>query len=128
MKGKIFFILLLFCLICPHGNVFALEVTSSAIARYIEEMTPVVVADSFLSSVGKLYCFSHVSGAQDETSITHQWLFEGREMARVKLPVRSSSWRTWSSKRLSPEYTGAWEVKILDENGHLLSSVNFRVE
>jgi Protein of unknown function (DUF2914) len=127
MKKKIFMFFLLCLLILPL-KAYSLEVTSSAIARYIQNRAPVAAANSFLSSVGKLYCFSHINGAENETRITHLWLFEGQEMARVELPVRSSSWRTWSSKALRPEWIGAWEVKILDENENLLDSVLFRLE
>jgi hypothetical protein len=128
MKRSIFAVFFLLCLVSQPVKAFSLEATNNAIARYIENRAPVVVADSFLSSIGKLYCFSLINGAEKETSITHLWLFEGREMARVELPVRSSSWRTWSSKTLQPEWTGAWEVKILDENENLLGSVLFRLE
>lgn len=128
MKKTMMMFFLLFGLVFQPFQAFCLEVTSSAIARYIQEREPAEVADSFLSSVGKLYCFSHIVGAEQETRVTHVWLFEGQEMARIELPVRSASWRTWSSKNLNPGWTGAWEVKILDDQGNLLSSVPFRLE
>ncbi|MBN2429182.1 MAG: DUF2914 domain-containing protein [Deltaproteobacteria bacterium] len=127
MKKTMVMCFLLSGLVFQSFQAFGLELATSVIAGNIQDRTPQLVADSFPNSVEKLYCFSHIIGADKETSVTHVWLWEGHEMARVKLQVRSSSWRTWSSKTLSPEWTGSWEVKILDEQDLPLGTVLFKV-
>ena len=48
-------------------------------------------------------------------------------MARVVLPVRSADWRTWTSKRILPQWTGRWKVEILDSDENLLQTITFTV-
>jgi hypothetical protein len=48
-------------------------------------------------------------------------------MSRIELPVRSSDWRTWSSKTIFPGSAGEWKVDVLDAEGALLKSVSFRL-
>jgi len=93
----------------------------------IEDRMPVGVAESFGADVEHMYLWCKVIGAADTTFVKHVWSYEGKEMASVELPVRSGSWRTWSSKTILPEWTGNWEVKVLDANGDVLKAVSFRV-
>ena len=67
------------------------------------------------------------SGATDDTWITHVWYCEDQELARVRLPVRSSNWRTWSSKQILPQWKGAWRVEVLVENGEAILIVPFSI-
>ncbi|MEW5795214.1 MAG: DUF2914 domain-containing protein [Candidatus Zixiibacteriota bacterium] len=81
----------------------------------------------FGADVGTLCCWSRITGAVGETTIVHIWSYNGKEMAVVELPVRSSSWRTHSRKNILPEWTGNWEVKVVDADGNTLKSVAFTV-
>jgi len=94
MKKTMIMFFLLFGLAGQSFPAFGLEVTRIVIAPTIQDREPSGAADSFLGSVGKLYCFSHIIGADQEASVTHVWFWKGKEMARMELPVRSSSWRT----------------------------------
>jgi hypothetical protein len=85
-------------------------------------------SDVFPAGVERLVCRTLITGADEPTTITHVWYRDGKTMARVELPVRSSHWRTYSSKRLLPDWTGAWEVKVLDAAGTVLGSTAFTVE
>jgi len=104
-----------------------LPVTEGAVATGISDRRPVDAGQSFSVSAGKLYCFSAVSGAAADIIVTHVWYREGKEMARVELPVRSADWGTWPSKTLLPEWTGRWQVTILDGEGNLLLAIPFTV-
>ena len=83
---------------------------------------------SFAAGTERLYCRTLITGAEPPSTVTPVWDHEGRTMARVELTVGSSHWRTVSSKGLLPEWTGAWEVKVLDPAGTVLESVQFTVE
>lgn len=93
----------------------------------IEERMPTGMADTFTPDVEKVYLWCKVIGCKDTTMVHHVWYYNGKEMADVELPVRSSSWRTWSSKTILPSWTGDWEVKILDAAGNELKSAQFKV-
>lgn len=88
----------------------------------------VVGADStFPGTVGQVYCFTRITGIQEESTITHVWYFNDQEMARVELPIRGTDWRTWSSKSILPSWTGEWSVDVLGPDGDLLSSSMFHI-
>lgn len=89
---------------------------------------PVEVADTFGADVGMVVCFTRVTGATQDTQITHAWYHEGEVKAKVVLHVGSKNWRTYSTKNIQPSWTGAWEVRVLDEEGTLLHQASFTVE
>lgn len=90
------------------------------------EATSFATAD-FTEETGQIFCLTRVQGMTPPETIVHAWFHEGRSMARVELDVGSADWRTWSSKRVLPAWTGAWEVKILDANGTVLASAAFEI-
>ena len=83
-------------------------------------------AESFPKGTEKLYCFSKVTGA-DSTGIEHVWYKGDTEVARVKLKVGGSPWRTFSSKTLGDDASGDWRCDVV-QNGTVLQSVKFKVE
>ncbi len=88
---------------------------------------PVGPADSFPADVGRVYLWCRVLGATDSTSVTHVWLYQGKHMAAVELPVKSANWRTWSYKTILPQWSGAWEARILDSAGEVLKVLPFTI-
>jgi hypothetical protein len=97
-----------------------------AVCISVVDRTPQGTDTTFALSVGSLYCWSKVTGASGETTVTHVWLHNGEVVAQVPLPVRSSSWRSWSQKNLYG-MTGNWEVKVVDATGNTLGRVAFTV-
>lgn len=89
---------------------------------------PVDKIEVYPADFGKLYFFTRIVGASQETQVTHVWFYEEQEMARVILPVLSADWRTFSSKRFLPQWSGQWSVVVEDEQGDALAEVLFRLE
>ncbi len=104
-----------------------LKVAQGTITTKVIDRNPVDHVQTFPASEGVLYCFTRITGASADTTVTHVWYREGKEMARVVLPVRSADWRTWSSKRILPQWTGRWKVEILDSDENLLQTITFTV-
>jgi hypothetical protein len=117
---------------------------SHAVTSFAQEMSPLVAAEAticrdvvdrqplgagttFEASVGKLFCFTKITGAQGSTEISHIWYFGDTLKANVTLPVRSSSWRTYSSKRIMPHEIGDWHVDVLGPEGKILKTLEFKV-
>jgi len=119
---------LLFILLSSPFCVFALTSTDAVITTMIIEREPVDKVDIYPAQSGQLYCFTLIEGATTDTSVDHVWIYQGKEMARVSLPVRSAKWRTYSSKRIVPEWKGDWEVRVIDSTGQELTTTYFRVE
>ena len=92
----------------------------------IENRELVGPGETFQLSVGKLYCFSRISNAAG-SEIEHVWYKGDTEMARVKLSVGGSPWRTYSSKNLGDDGAGDWRCEVV-HNGNVLQSTRFTVQ
>lgn len=105
-----------------------LSVGSMVICRGIQDRTPLAPGTLFTGDVGKLYCQSLILGAEEETAIHHVWYWKEQKMADVILTVRSLRFRTHSSKKILPHWTGPWRVELQGPNGEILSTAAFNVE
>lgn len=124
MKKLLVVFLLLACPLAAH----ALSVGEAVVTTAISNREPVDTVTQYPAQAGKLYCFTRIEGAAGDTSVTHVWMHGGKEMARVELPVRSARWRTYSSKRILPQWEGNWQVKVVDAAGNELTAVPFEVK
>ena len=105
-----------------------IAIRDGVIATTVENRLPQGAGEQFPATVGMLYCFTTVSGAEADTSITHTWYYQDKKMAQVVLSVRSAFWRTWSSKTILPEWKGDWKVAVTAEDGILLATIPFTIE
>ena len=103
----------------------SLAVERSAIAESVEDREPVGEAASFSADVGEVACFTRIVGAEGEERILHVWRHNGEERAKVALSVRGSAWRTWSTKKILPTWTGSWTVEVQDADGNVLKTLSF---
>jgi hypothetical protein len=105
-----------------------IRLARAVVCQDVANRKPVRAGDVFPAGTPKLYCFTRVDGAVGETEIIHNWYYKGALKASVTLPVRGTPWRTWSSKRLRPEWTGEWMVEVLTKDGTPLESVSFTIK
>jgi len=106
----------------------SIQLAEAIISRSIENRAPIASASVFSDSVGQIYCFTKVVGATTDTAIIHHWYLNGKLKASITLAVRSASWRTWSSKKITPGETGDWMVEVVTEDGNALESILFLVQ
>jgi hypothetical protein len=107
-----------------------MEVARAAVCTAVVKHEPQGSGTEFAASAGKLYCFTHIKGAQDSTQIVHKWFRGDKLISIVPLPVKSSSWRTYSAKEIPAEQGDeAWKVEVYTagEDGKLLETVSFTV-
>ena len=104
-----------------------LTVSRIVICEGIKDREP-VAADSVFVGVEKLYCYTEIKGAEEPTHIQHVWYRGEKELVRIKLSVRAARWRTYSSKKILPEWTGDWMVEILDAEERRISQISFKVK
>jgi len=122
---------LLFVVVSCVWTTFAcadIHVADAVISTAIEKQMPVDKIEVYPADYGKLFCFTRVVGAEQETTVTHVWYYQDNEMARVELPIGSADWRTYSSKRFLPQWSGNWRVVVLGEGGQELTTVPFVLE
>jgi Tfp pilus assembly protein PilE len=106
----------------------AIQIEDAVVCQEVVDRAPVGSSDVIAKESTKIYCYTRVVGAAGETQITHNWYYKGSLQASVVLDVRSSNWRTWSSKTMSPDRVGEWMVEILSEDGTPLESIIFFVQ
>jgi type II secretory pathway predicted ATPase ExeA len=109
------------------GTASSLTVEEGVICRDVYQRKPLIVGSSFEASVGTLYCFTKIVGARSPIEITHVWYFGNTERARVSLAVRSSTWRTYSSKVIQSQDIGNWHVDVLGPEGEVLRTLRFKI-
>ena len=105
-----------------------LVVEEAVICKGIENRAPVEPGETFEDSVGRLYCFTRITGAYRETLIHHIWYPPDRNLHEQALPVKSPSWRTWSYKTIPTGWTGVWRVEVTTEDGVVLKTIVFEVK
>ena len=134
MKGKVI-IALGIALLMVAGIGFAmaqeeegLKVEDAAICTAVKDRAPEGAGTSFPADVGKLYCFTKIVGAKEETKVKHVWYQGDNELATVELKVGVGSWRTNSSKNIEATRKGAWKVEVQDAGGKVLETLNFTIE
>ena len=126
MKYLTFFALLTLVLV-PQAFAADISVAAGVITTQVVDRTPVDEIESYPAQQGTLFCFTKIVGAETDTEVSHVWLYQDKEMARVTLPARSSSWRTQSSKKILPEWSGDWKVQVLDAEGQELAIIPFKL-
>ena len=104
-----------------------LKVDEMVFCTSIEERTPVGIDSVFSVDAERIYCYTKLSGSEEPTVISHVWYYDGEEKARIKLNVKASEWRTWSSKRMTDYWLGDWRVDIFDNQNNVLQSKSFKI-
>ena len=105
----------------------ALVLEEIHICTAVEDRQPSGVGTVFPDALDKIYCFTKIGGAEDITYVDHVWYFGNDEIARVQLPVKAKSWRTWSSKKLNMGL-GNGHVEIVSESGEILGRAEFEIQ
>jgi hypothetical protein len=105
----------------------ALVLEEIQICTAVEDRQPSGVGTVFPDDLDKIYCFTKIGGAEDTTYVHHIWYFGDDEIARVKLPIKAISWRTWSSKKLNM-LLGNGHVEIVSESGDILGKAEFEIQ
>ena len=105
----------------------SLEVHDSAVCLNVENRACVDAKEEFSADVGKLFCFTRITGAKGDAEVTHVWYFGEIERFRITLPVRTASYRTYSNKQIQPNEVGGWHVDILGPDGKILKTVSFKI-
>ena len=111
----------------PASAAPAARIEDAAIAALIDNLSPSQTGTTFSARVGKIYCFTRVTGAQDG-EIKHLW-FQGDFMVmEVTLPVKSANFRTYSVKTITDASIGQWHVDVTTADGTVLASLPFSIE
>lgn len=94
----------------------------------IENREPAGVAEIFLASTEKVYCFLEATGIAKDTEVSFVWIYNQKEILKTNMPLKAGpKWRTNTNKNLRG-LKGDWKVEIRDSAGNVLKDVKFKVE
>lgn len=79
-------------------------------------------------TVGTVIFWTRLAGGAPGRWVEHVWFHGENEIARVRQKVEGPTWRTWTRKRILPEWTGDWRVEVRAEDGTLLAERFFTIE
>ena len=106
-------------------QLFAAEgVSRSAFTTAIDNREPVNEISQLSSEESRIYYFTEIKGLKDQV-ISHRWEQNGEVQATVDFNIGGDRWRIWSSKNLQPEFSGEWQVMVVDEAGNVLAQNSF---
>ncbi len=111
----------------PGPDVSPLRVTELSVCREIVDRGCESEGRSFGPDVESVAFLTKVEGATGEAFVFHVWSFEGKEVQRVRLPVKASVYRTWSKKWVKGQ-PGRWKVEVFDPILRPLGVVDFAVQ
>jgi hypothetical protein len=103
----------------------AAKLKQLAVCTSVEERTPVGEAETFPSDVGKLWCFTWLTGAKPPMQIYHRWFVGDQLVNEIPIDVRGGRWRCWSTKTILPSWSGPCHVEIATESGDILGTKEF---
>lgn len=109
----------------PGAASHGLKIQRAVVATGVIDREPVGVDTTFTSDTGTLCFFTHLENPGPVTTIDHVWYHGAEEMARIPLRIETPTWRTWSSKRIRPDWTGLWRVEVQDARGRVIRSLEF---
>jgi hypothetical protein len=127
-------LLALFLCVAPaaadsHGSTASsLKVEKAVMCKGVDQRVPLGIGNVFASDAEKIYCFTKITGATQDTMVTHKWYLNGDLKATVDLPVKSGSWRTWSYKQIDAADAGDGMVEVVSEDGAVLTSIIFFIQ
>lgn len=99
------------------------SVVRSAFTTEIADREPTENLQNLTNENGQVKFFTELRDMSGQTAI-HRWEYDGKVVAEVKFNVKGPRWRVWSSKNLSPEWTGDWKVSVINAAGEVISEKN----
>ena len=107
----------------------ALNVLQATVCAEIKNRMPAGVDTSFPTSAQRVFVWSKIHAQQIPSKIRHIYYFDGQKISEVTLDIRSTYWRTWSSKDISNNrYQGEWRVDITSADRKVLRRLYFEVK
>jgi hypothetical protein len=104
----------------------AAPMAEAAVGTAVAERALQGAAESFAAGTERVYCFARITNVPVDGEIEFVWYKGETEVARVKQTVRSSPYRTWSSKTLGADGNGDWRCDVVNGD-KVLQSIKFKV-
>jgi len=101
------------------------SVVRSAFTTAVEDREPVDKINELTTDAKQIYYFTELRDMAGQTA-KHVWKHNGEVMATIEFNVKGPRWRVWSSKSLSPQWTGEWTVQVLNGADQVIAEDSFQ--
>lgn len=103
------------------------SVTKKAFTTSIVDGKPADDQRAFENTVDTIYFYTILEGLKGQT-VTHRWKYAGHTISNADISVTDDPFRTWSSNKLEPNWTGFWTVEVLDSNSKVIGLGTFQYD
>jgi hypothetical protein len=100
------------------------SVTKAVFTTAVVDGEPTDFLTEIENTVPEVVFFTVLEGMSGQT-VTHRWKYNGAVMATAKLDVHRDLDRVWSTNKMRPEWSGEWDVEVLDGSGRIVGSGSF---
>lgn len=114
--------------VAADSHTGVLKVEKAVMCKGVDQRVPLGIGNVFASDAEKIYCFTKIVGATQDTMVTHKWFLNGELKSSVDLPVESSNWRTWSFKQIGSADVGDGMVEVVSAEGVVLTTIIFFIQ
>jgi hypothetical protein len=104
-----------------------LTLTSAVMCEDVQERLPLYEGVVFSIGIGKVFCYTLFDPVPEKTVITHNWYNRDNLSTKIKLPLQTPRWTTYSAIQLRESDKGPWRVEITDSEGRILQVLRFSV-
>ena len=110
------------------SKIFSEQIKPFVLAQRVKDKEPIGTIDDIrldVNNIATVYAFSKVIGLKGET-LYYKWRLNGKDIAQVKVRVRSNKWRSYSRKFIQSHMQGDWSVALENSKGELLAVNRFQ--
>lgn len=104
-----------------------LTLAQAVVCENIKEFAPHNEAVVFSMAIGRVNCFTFFEPVTETTFIYHNWFFQDKLTARVKLTLKPPSWKTYSTIQLREADRGPWRIEVTDHAGRIFTVLRFSI-
>lgn len=103
------------------------SVARAVFTTAVEDGEPTDFRSEIENTVPEVFFFTELEGMANQ-KVTHRWTYRGQVMATAEIDVKSDPDKVWSSNQMTPEWTGAWRVEVIDGSGQVIDDRTFVLE
>ena len=106
----------------PETNIAEGEITRALFTSAVQNREPIDQLNILSELISEAFFFTEFRNFEGRT-LTHQWLHNNKVSHSIPFLIKGKRWRVFSSKAFTSgaKQEGTWTVKVLDENGTVLS-------
>ena len=104
-----------------------LALAQAVVCENIKDFAPQNEAIVFSMAIGKVNCFTFFEPVTEKTFIYHNWYFQDKLTAMVKLTLKPPNWKTYSTIQLREVDKGPWRIEVTDPKGRVFKILRFSI-